>query len=209
MLRRTMSSLASNSSVPIEQENELTFESSFLPIPSPNRSKYEGKLSKAQEQRRPLIEKTKNCEKNTPTGLKKSTENFTDVKSNQKSSEIKLMKKDKKEEIVPADNVSFEDLFQLNTPNANLHSNNNNNNNIISNSSNSKVEELSMALSETLKENEDLHDTVSLLKAEIERLNEELSEHKEYAELYLLSKELIENQNEEIENLKQKLVKRE
>lgn len=208
MLRRTMSSLASNSSVPIEQENELTFESSFLPTPSPNRSKYEGKLSKAQEQRRPLIEKTKNCEKNTPTGLKKSTEDFTNVKSTQKSSEIKLMKMDKKEEIVPADNVSFEDLFQLNTPNANLHSNNNNNN-IISNSSNSKVEELSMALSETLKENEDLHDTVSLLKAEIERLNEELSEHKEYAELYLLSKELIENQNEEIENLKQKLVKRE
>lgn len=209
MLRRTLSSLASTSSaVLIEQENEVNFESSILPTPSPNRLKYEGKFNKAREQRRPLIEKTNNCDKNSPKVFKKPTEESNTINSSITLSENKTCEKSKKEEAAnTSSNVSFQDLFHLTSSIASSNGNGNTTN--ISNSTGSKVEELSMALSETLKENEELHDTISLLKAEIERLNEELSEHKEYAELYLLSKELIENQNEEIENLKKKLVKRE
>lgn len=65
-----------------------------------------------------------------------------------------------------------------------------------------KIEELTMALADTLKENEELHDTVTLLKAENDRLNGELDEYKEYAELYLMTKELLEEQAKELENLK-------
>lgn len=67
---------------------------------------------------------------------------------------------------------------------------------------------LKAALSDALRENEQLCDTVKLLKLEIERLQGELEEQKEYAELYLLSKELIEQQTKEIEELKRKLMMR-
>lgn len=69
----------------------------------------------------------------------------------------------------------------------------------------SKVEELTLALADTLRENEELHDTVKLLKAEIERLNEEMEERREYAELYLLTRELIETQAEELVALRRQL----
>ena len=203
MLRRTVSSLTSSSDnkISIDQENEFNFDSSAqnLPTPSPNRSKYEGKFGK----RRPLGEKTnKNSEKSSE--LKESSCKREETKEEDGKREEN---KDKKSEdatsnttnaSVPASNVSFQDLFHLheNHPKSD------------SNSFHRKIEELSMALSETLQENEQLNDTVSLLKAEVDRLNGELLEFKEYAELYLLSKELIEHQSEEIENLKLKLVKR-
>ncbi len=65
--------------------------------------------------------------------------------------------------------------------------------------------ELKAALGESLRENEQLCDTVKLLKCEIERLQQELAEQQEYSELYLLSKELIEQQSKEIAALKEKL----
>lgn len=195
MLRRTMSSLTSSSDnkVLADQENDFKFDSSSqnLPTPSPNRSKYEGKFGK----RRPLGEKTnKNSGKSS-----EQKEAACKTEENKKGGEVKEKKSSEEStpntSTVSASNVSFQDLFHLNEKPE-------------TSSSSNKIEELSMALSETLQENEQLHDTVSLLKAEIDRLNGELMEYKEYAELYLLGKELIENQSEEIENLKQKLVKR-
>ena len=204
-----MSSLTSSSENKIlfDQENEFNFDSSAqnLPTPSPNRSKYEGKFGK----RRPLGEKTAN--KNTQNSIKLKEASCKTEGKKQENTEKEENYKEKKAEDtisnttnntgVSASNVSFQDLFHLNESHQKSEK-------ADSNSSNSKIEELSMALSETLQENEQLHDTISLLKAEIDRLNGELLENKEYAELYLLSKELIENQAEEIENLKKKLVKR-
>jgi hypothetical protein len=213
MLRRTLSSLVSvsgsESKIFSDQENETNFDPNSLPTPSPNRSKYEGKFMKTK-QRRPLEEKTNKSNKNVEnlTGksndenfefkMKKSSNEEDKNNSNEEVKEKKFDSTNANNSISsnPNANISFQDLFQLNTNNTN------------NNSSTSKVEELSMALSETLKENEQLHDTVSLLKAEIDRLNTELLEYQEYAELYLLGKELIENQAEEIENIKKKLVKR-
>jgi hypothetical protein len=213
MLRRTLSSLVSvsgsESKIFSDQENETNFDPNSLPTPSPNRSKYEGKFMKTK-QRRPLEEKTNKSNKNVEnlTGksndenfefkMKKSSNEEDKNNSNEEVKEKKFDSTNANNSISsnPNANISFQDLFHLNTNNTN------------NNSSTSKVEELSMALSETLKENEQLHDTVSLLKAEIDRLNTELLEYQEYAELYLLGKELIENQAEEIENIKKKLVKR-
>jgi hypothetical protein len=213
MLRRTLSSLVSvsgsESKIFSDQENETNFDPNSLPTPSPNRSKYEGKFMKTK-QRRPLEEKTNKFNKNVEnlTGksndenfefkMKKSSNEEDKNNSNEEVKEKKFDSTNANNSISsnPNANISFQDLFHLNTNNTN------------NNSSTSKVEELSMALSETLKENEQLHDTVSLLKAEIDRLNTELLEYQEYAELYLLGKELIENQAEEIENIKKKLVKR-
>ena len=213
MLRRTLSSLvpvsSSESKIFSDQENEMNFDPNSLPTPSPNRSKYEGKFVKTK-QRRPLEEKTnksnktaenlngKSNEENFERNMKKSS-NCDENDSNEAIKEKKTTCSNTNSNSNSNENVSFQDLFHLNSS-----SNSSNNNN----STSSKVEELSMALSETLKENEQLHDTVSLLKAEIDRLNTELLEYQEYAELYLLGKELIENQAEEIENLKKKLVKR-
>lgn len=205
MLRRTVSSLtASSSKILHDQENEFSFDSSAqnLMTPSPNRSKYEGKFGK----RRPLGEKTNKNTQNSiklkeasgKTEEKKQNEEKTE-KSNSSAKEKKTEDSTHNNSNVSASNVSFEDLFHLNESHSKSEKQGDHN---------TKIEELSMALSETLQENEQLHDTVSLLKAEINRLNEELLEYKEYAELYLLGKELIENQAEEIENLKKKLVKR-
>jgi uncharacterized small protein (DUF1192 family) len=69
----------------------------------------------------------------------------------------------------------------------------------------SKVEELTLALADSLRENEELHGRVRLLRAEVSRLEAELVENREYAELYLLSKELIDSQAAEIDDLKQQL----
>lgn len=209
MLRRTLSSL-----VPVstgennffaDQENEINFDPNSLPTPSPNRSKYEGKFVKTK-QRRPLEEKTNKARKNVETLSSKSNEEKLEEKKKTSSNEEEE-KNTSKEEIKEKktsnnsctnnSNASFQEIFHLNDTNT-----------INNSSASSKVEELTLALSETLKENEQLHDTVSLLKAEIERLSTELLEYQEYAELYLLGKELIENQAEEIENLKKKLVKR-
>ena len=213
MLRRTLSSLvptsASESKIFSDQENETTFDPNSLPTPSPNRSKYEGKFVKSK-QRRPLEEKTNKSNENVETLSGKSNDKNFKIKMEKSSNEEEKNNyneeiKEKKTTSTNTNNstssssnanVSFQDLFHLNT------------NTTSNNSTSSKVEELSMALSETLKENEQLHDTVSLLKAEIDRLSTELLEYQEYAELYLLGKELIENQAEEIENLKKKLVKR-
>lgn len=206
MLRRTLSSLVpvsfSESKIFSDQENETNFDPNSLPTPSPNRSKYEGKFVKTK-QRRPLEEKTNKANKNVEYNFAgKSNDENSETKMKKSSNEEDKNNEEVKEKKSAASsnnsnvNVSFQDLFHLNT------------NNTSDNSTSSKVEELSMALSETLKENEQLHDTVSLLKAEIDRLTTELLEYQEYAELYLLGKELIENQAEEIENLKKKLVKR-
>lgn len=206
MLRRTLSSLvpvsSSESKIFSDQENETNFDPNSLPTPSPNRSKYEGKFVKTK-QRRPLEEKTNKANKNVESNFYgKSNDENSETKMKKSSNEEDKNNEEVKEKKSAASslnsnvNVSFQDLFHLNT------------NNTSDNSTSSKVEELSMALSETLKENEQLHDTVSLLKAEIDRLTTELLEYQEYAELYLLGKELIENQAEEIENLKKKLVKR-
>jgi len=213
MLRRTLSSLVpistSESKIFSDQENETTFDPNSLPTPSPNRSKYEGKFVKSK-QRRPLEEKTNKSNENVETLSGKSNDKNFKIKMEKSSNEEEKNNyneeiKEKKTTSTNTNNstssssnanVSFQDLFHLNT------------NTTSNNSTSSKVEELSMALSETLKENEQLHDTVSLLKAEIDRLSTELLEYQEYAELYLLGKELIENQAEEIENLKKKLVKR-
>lgn len=217
MLRSTLSSLvptsSSESKAFSDQENEINFDPNSLPTPSPNRSKYEGKFIKTT-QRRPLEEKTNKSNENVEALPGKSNDKNFKIKMEKSSNEEE--KNNFNEEIKEKkttstitnninnsissssnSNVSFQDLFHLNT-----------NNNTSNNSTSSKVEELSMALSETLKENEQLHGTVSLLKAEIDRLSSELLEYQEYAELYLLGKELIENQAEEIENLKKKLVKR-
>lgn len=206
MLRRTLSSLvpvsSSENKIFSDQENETNFDPNSLPTPSPNRSKYEGKFVKTK-QRRPLGEKTNKANKNVESNFSgKSNDENSETKMKKSSNEEDKNNEEVKEKKSAASsnnsnaNVSFQDLFHLNT------------NNTSNNSTSSKVEELSMALSETLKENEQLHDTVSLLKAEIDRLTTELLEYQEYAELYLLGKELIENQAEEIENLKKKLVKR-
>ena len=213
MLRRTLSSLVpistSESKIFSDQENETTFDPNSLPTPSPNRSKYEGKFVKTK-QRRPLEEKMNKSNENVETLSGKSNDKNFKIKMEKSSNEEEKNNyneeiKEKKTTSTNTNNstssssnanVSFQDLFHLNT------------NTTSNNSTSSKVEELSMALSETLKENEQLHDTVSLLKAEIDRLSTELLEYQEYAELYLLGKELIENQAEEIENLKNKLVKR-
>ena len=213
MLRRTLSSLVpistSESKIFSDQENEATFDPNSLPTPSPNRSKYEGKFVKTK-QRRPLEEKMNKSNENVETFSGKSNDKNFKIKMEKSTNEEEKNNyneeiKEKKTTSTNTNNstsssananVSFQDLFHLNT------------NTTSNNSTSSKVEELSMALSETLKENEQLHDTVSLLKAEIDRLSTELLEYQEYAELYLLGKELIENQAEEIENLKKKLVKR-
>ena len=213
MLRRTLSSLVpistSESKIFSDQENETTFDPNSLPTPSPNRSKYEGKFVKTK-QRRPLEEKMNKSNENVETFSGKSNDKNFKIKMEKSTNEEEKNNyneeiKEKKTTSTNTNNstsssananVSFQDLFHLNT------------NTTSNNSTSSKVEELSMALSETLKENEQLHDTVSLLKAEIDRLSTELLEYQEYAELYLLGKELIENQAEEIENLKNKLVKR-
>lgn len=225
MLRRTLSSLvpivaSSESKLLSDQENEINFDLTNFPAPSPNRSKYEGKFGEVSE-RRPLKEKTKIINSNANkvnSGNKKNNEIECKVKISKHSASV-LVSEDDKTEIKTDENnekivvtnlekkisnrnssemvnnsnssVSFEDLFHLSNSD---------------NVSTSKIDELSMALSDTLKENEQLHDTISLLKAEIDRLNGELLECKEYAELYLLGKELIENQGEEIENLKKKLI---
>lgn len=192
-----------------DQENEIDYVSSTqnLPTPSPNRSKYEGKIGK----RRPLGEKTnKNNEK--IFGIKEIVASKTEENKDKKEKfkEEKEKENDQNQEqqkkieetstSVLASSVSFQDLFHLNN-------NNHHQKYELSekSDSNTKIEELSLALSETLQENEQLHDSISLLKAEIERLNTELLEQNEYAELYMLSKELIENQAEEIESLKKKL----
>lgn len=211
MLRRTLSSLVpvstAESNFFADQENEINFDPNSLPTPSPNRSKYEGKFIKTK-QRRPLEEKTNKASKNNETLAAKSNEEKFEEKKKKSSNEEE--ENTSKEEIkekktsnnsctnnTSNSNASFQEIFHLNDTNS-----------INNSSASSKVEELTLALSETLKENEQLHDTVSLLKAEIDRLNTELLEYQEYAELYLLGKELIENQADEIENLKKKLVKR-
>lgn len=205
MLRRTLSSLASESKIlNSDQENELSFDPTNLPTPSPNRSKYEGKFVKAREDRRPFGEKTNKLNK-IAEGSDKSSRKMKDNNSSDKNgAEDNMTAKEKSSSSAKSSDTNT-------NSNTSTTSNNDSSSsfNEIFHLNGSKVEELTMALSETLKENEELYDTVSLLKAEIERLNEELLEYKEYAELYLLGKELIENQAEEIENLKKKLVKRE
>lgn len=216
-----MSSLTNSSDNKIstaDQENEFNIfdaaASQNLPTPSPNRSKYEGKFGK----RRPLGEKTnKNSEKSNELKEKEGSSLSackTAEEKKKKEEEVKEKKAEESTLNTATSNVSFQDLFHLNENVKKSDSTGSSSSNS-SSSSNNKIEELSMALSETLQENEQLHDTVSLLKAEIDRLNGELMEYKEYGELYLLGKELIENQGEEIENqreeiknLKQKLVKR-
>ena len=204
MLRRTSSSVSKISID--EQENGLNFDSIALLTPSPNRSKYEGKFVKGREDRRPLSEKTnkfkinksgENGNENKEFESGKKNKEFENGKKKDASDDNKeeeergkkqnqeKEKEDRKSESNTSNtsNSSFNEIFHLNT-------------------TSTKIEDLTLALSETLKENEQLHDTVTLLKGEIERLNGELLEFKEYAELYLLGKELIENQMEEIESLK-------
>lgn len=217
MLRRTLSSLVSDSNfseikLTSDQENQINL------APSPNRSKYEKNFDKIRE-RRPLEEKVNDSNKTTRNfGSKKNNEiNFEEkvsivpVNENTKEEEIvvatcqeneneKRIETDAISNSIVSINVSFDNLSKIKNPETIEKDNENTNS--------SKIDELSMALSDTLKENEELHDTVTLLKSEIERVNEELLEYKEYAELYLLGKELIENQAEEIENLKRKLLKR-
>lgn len=217
MLRRTLSSLVSDSNfseikLTSDQENQINL------APSPNRSKYEKKFDKIRE-RRPLEEKKNDSNKvNKNFGSKKNNEiNFEEkvsiipVNENTKEEEIvvatcqeneneKRIETDAISNSIVSINVSFDNLSKIKNSETIEKDNENTNS--------SKIDELSMALSDTLKENEELHDTVTLLKSEIERVNEELLEYKEYAELYLLGKELIENQAEEIENLKRKLLKR-
>lgn len=205
MLRRTLSSVNENAKVSFaDQENfdELI----VLPTPSPNRSKYEGKFGK----RRPLQEKTNKATSNNVaiTGVKCKKENSKSSEENKEESALQEETKNNcKSTTLNNSNsdTSFQDLFHLNTSaSSNNHSVSVSHNHSVDMTS-SKIEELTMALSETLKENEELHDTVALLKAEIDRLSKEVLENQEYAELYLLGKELIENQAEEIENLKKKL----
>lgn len=215
-----MSSLTNssdNKNSTADQENEFNFFDAAsiqnLPTPSPNRSKYEGKFGK----RRPLGEKTnKNSEKSNELKEKEGSSLSACKTAEEKKKKEEEVKEKKAEEstlnTAVTSNVSFQNLFHLNE---NVKKSDSTGSSSNSSSSNNKIEELSTALSETLQENEQLHDTVSLLKAEINRLNGELMEYKEYGELYLLGKELIENQGEEIENqreeiknLKQKLVKR-
>ncbi len=136
-----------------------------------------------------------------------SNENEKVKEGDSSKEQVKVSREAKgKEEVKGKDKTSTTTTTAISTTETT--SNNETSFNEIFHLNSSKVEELKMALSETLRENKQLHDTISLLKAEIDRLNEDILEGKEYAELYLLGKELIENQAEEIENLKKKLVKR-
>ena len=149
---------------------------------SPNRSKYEKKFLKKSSSsilsRKPLAEKTKV---------------IGNVSSVSASSAESLPKA-----------VEFEDLFSTNEVSSSTNSKGDKCQSTMTPSANEL--DLKLALSESLRENEQLCDTVKLLKLEIERLQRELEEQQEYAELYLLSKELIEQQAEEISSLKLKLV---
>ena len=209
MLRRTLSSLVSDSNfseikLTSDQENQINL------APSPNRSKYEKNFDKVRE-RRPLEEKVNDTNKvNRNFGSKKNNEiNFEEKVSITPDTKEKIIvhenENEKTKEAVAISNsivsVSVNVLSQIENLETTKKDEENTNASL-------KIDALSMALSDTLKENEELHDTVTLLKSEIQRLNEELLEYKEYAELYLLGKELIENQAEEIENLKGKLLKR-
>lgn len=206
MLRRTLSSLTSESKIlSDDQENELSFDPTSLPTPSPNRFKYEGKFVKSREDRRPLGEKTNKLNKNSGDGNK--NDNFEGT-AKDNSLDKKKAKEGKEKKVSDSNSSSSNNSVSTISNTNHLDSNFNDIFHLNGNSNTTKIEELTLALSETLKENEQLHDTVSLLKAEIDRLNEDLLEYKEYAELYLLGKELIENQAEEIENHMKNLIKR-
>lgn len=204
MLRRTLSTVNETAKAPFaDQENnfdELNSSSNVLPTPSPNRSKYEGKFGK----RRPLQEKTNKSSNSAIITDKTLLKCNTDNTDKSKESSKQDVTENSNKSTSGNSDTSFQDLFHLNSSVSSKNTHNTHSHNH-SDTSSSKIEELTAALSETLKENEELHDTVTLLKAEIDRLSKEVLENQEYAELYLLGKELIENQAEEIENLKKKL----
>jgi len=186
---------------------------------SPNRRKYEKRfLDRKQNKpkRTPLAEKTNTMEIAT---LQQTNKDVKVSESMEKSKNAASLAKE------DGESVTLDDLFFL-PPSVNNSANNHSNppysngggssqsasSHPSSSSSfsqlsgfsqpHSKIEELTLALSDTLKENEELYETVKLLKAEIQRLQGELEEQQEYAELYMLSKELIESQSAEIASLK-------
>ena len=187
---------------------------------SPNRSKYEKRFMEkiqSRPKRAPLSEKTNSMENGNPQRA------LRELKSLEKTEKEKNNSSLSKED---AESVTLDDLFFMppsvnnnsstNTANpqysnggsssqsASSHSNSSSSFSQLSSFSqpHSKIEELTLALSDTLKENEELYETVRLLKAEIKRLQSELEEQQEYAELYLLSKDLIDSQAAEIASLK-------
>jgi hypothetical protein len=151
---------------------------------SPNRSKYEKKFfkkslsSSISGSRKPLAEKTK--------VIGNVSQNSSSVESLPRT-------------------IEFEDLFfTQGTPRSINAKKNTTSSGAIAIAADDTSTSLKLALSESLLENEQLTDTVKLLKLEIERLQRELVDSQEYAELYLLSKELIEQQAQELASLKKR-----